>query len=107
LTYDRHGLIFSDQQSQVSQIWKFIPKDHGYFNIQNNFGENINCGNTEGSVCFVGEGLQGFLPEFQGENNYELVAEGSGFLLRVDESQQLYLAAYDQSTNEQFILTRV
>jgi hypothetical protein len=48
-----------------------------------------------------------FWGEFLGGDRYELVVEDSGLFLRVDDSERLYLEFFDQSLNEQFILTKV
>lgn len=46
------------------------------------------------------------MPEFQGGKNYELVAKGSGYLLRITEERGLQLAGYDGSLSEQFTLVQ-
>lgn len=98
-------LVFSQQQRRPSQVWDFIPKkDSPYFEIRNTLGGNINCGPGKGS-CLTGNQPQGYLPESLGDNKYELVAEDSGFFLRVGDNQEVYLAGWDQSPNEQFVLT--
>ncbi|GLI81595.1 hypothetical protein PoHVEF18_009980 [Penicillium ochrochloron] len=80
-----HSLIFSDNNHNVGQTWFFYPTHDGYFEIRNELGP------------------QGFLPEFLGGESYELVAEGSGLFVRVDDNR-IYLDLFDQSLNEQFIL---
>lgn len=101
------ALAFSQQEGEPTQSWNFISTHDGFFEIQNNIGSNIACNGDEGSLCFPGDQPQGFLPEFRGGKNYELVAEGSGLFLRVNQNQDLYLAGWDQSLEEQFVLTSV
>lgn len=100
-------LIFSDDQHNFGQTWNFYPIHDGYFEIQNDLGDRLNCPGRGGDACILGDETQGFLPEFLGENSYELVAEGSGLFVRVHESRHIYLDLFDQSLNEQFILTKV
>jgi hypothetical protein len=99
-----HSLIFSDNHHNVGQTWFFYPTHDGYFEIRNELGYPLNCPGREKSACFVGDRPQGFLPEFLGGESYELVAEGSGLFVRVDDNR-IYLDLFDQSLNEQFILT--
>ncbi|KAJ5855641.1 uncharacterized protein N7529_009585 [Penicillium soppii] len=87
------------------QFWDFTPTKGGYFEIRHESGAYINCDQTGDRICFPGDRPQAFLPEFQGENKYELVEQGSGLFLRFDgEGNLLKLAEYDQSIEEQFAL---
>lgn len=97
-------LSFDTKKRNPGQIWSFTPKDNGYWEVQNILGGYINCGTEEGSTCFAGEEPQLFMPEYQGGNKYELVAKGSGYLLRITEHRGLELAGYDDSLSEQFTL---
>ncbi|KAJ6111517.1 hypothetical protein N7523_007578 [Penicillium sp. IBT 18751x] len=104
-----HGkpLSFEAKKGQPGQIWSFTPQEGGYFEVQNNLGGYINCGNSKaGATCFAGERPQSFLPEYQGGDSYELVEAGSGYFLRVAENGQLMLAEYDGGESEQFNLVR-
>lgn len=80
-------LIFSDDAINNGQTWTFYPTHDGYFEIRNDRGYPHNCPSREGEACTLGDEPQGFLPEFLGENSYELVAEGSGLFVRVYSSQ--------------------
>ncbi|KAJ5198504.1 uncharacterized protein N7498_007621 [Penicillium cinerascens] len=104
LTHRGAPLSFDPRNGQPGQIWSFTPRDNGYWEVENHLGGNINCGTEEGSMCFAGEEPQLFMPEYKGENKYELVAKGSGYLLRVTEHGSLELAGYDDSLSEQFTL---
>lgn len=103
---DQQGkpLSFGPKKGEPGQIWSFTPRDNGYWEVQNILGGYINCGTEEGSTCFAGEEPQLFMPEYQGGNKYELVVEGSGYLLRITEHRGLELAGYDGSLSEQFSL---
>lgn len=102
-----YALAFSQQGGEPTQFWNFISTHDGYFEIQNHIESKITCGDDVGSLCFPGDQPQAFLPEFRGGKNYELVSESSGLFLRVNQNQDLYLARWDQSLEEQFILTSV
>ncbi|KAJ5118431.1 hypothetical protein N7448_010138 [Penicillium atrosanguineum] len=106
-------LIFEAKNDKPGQIWDFIPMENGYFKIQNDRGEYINCGEYEdGATCFAGEKPELFLPEYQNDNCYQLVAKGreakeSGYFLRIAKNGELKLAEYDDSESEKFKLVRV
>jgi hypothetical protein len=103
--YREDPLIFSEDRHNAGQVWIFYPTHDGYFQIRNKKGGRLNCPGSEGSPCIIGDELQGFLPEFVGGNSYEIVVEGSGLLLWVEEDQQLYVDFWNQTLSEQFVLT--
>lgn len=97
-------LTFVEFDGNPGQIWTFNQAEGDYFDVRNNQGLYINCQQQGPRTCYPGETPQKFIPEFQGGTNYELVAQGSGLLLRLADDGTLQLAEYDQSINEQFSL---
>lgn len=100
-------LTFTQPTENENQVWQFNAVDGGYFEIQSVQGSFIDCHRTEDRTCYSSERPRAFIPEFQGDNKYELVEEGSGLFLRIAKEGGLQLAEWDQSLNEQFTLTPV
>lgn len=100
-------LAFEKTGASSGQYWSLTPSDGGYFQISTDEGLFINCAKEGTKTCYAGPNPQSFLPEFQGDNKYELVEQGSGYFLRQAEDGSLQLAEYDQSINEQFRLKPV
>jgi hypothetical protein len=97
-------LDFTPESGSSSQVWEFHATDKQYFVVKNRLGAFINC-EGEGSVCVSGDQPQAFIPEFTGNDKYQLVEQGSGLFLRSDENEALVLAGYDTSPNEEFFLS--
>ncbi|CAG8895333.1 unnamed protein product [Penicillium egyptiacum] len=87
------------------QTWYFTlkggnPRD---FLIVDPAGNFVNCGDEAGTLCVSGSEEQIYTAELVGDNRYQLVAKTSGYFLRA-VGQDLQLAAWDQSPNEEFVL---
>lgn len=100
-------LAFEPRNGGSGQEWDIIPAEENFFLIQSQYGSFINCHTTDTLVCFPGSEPQAFRPEFQGDNRYELVEQGSGLFLRFTKENSLELAEWDQSIDEQFSLVRL
>ncbi|KAJ5339517.1 hypothetical protein N7452_006245 [Penicillium brevicompactum] len=100
-------LTFEHFEEKPGQIWTLNQVAGGYFEIHNDFGQFINCQQQAPRTCYTGDNPQSFLPEFQGDTNYELVEQGSGLFLRLANDGTLQLAKWDQSIDEQFSLKRL
>lgn len=85
----------------------FVPYNDNTFQINNTQYGFINCGSNEGHLCNTGYQFQRFRPEFRGGRSYEIVDVNSGFFICANENMELYVSGWDQSLNEQFVLTEV
>lgn len=104
---DASPLTFTPKSDNEDHFWFFTPvtfDSERDFLINSTFGGYINCGDEPGSPCFIGEEAEVYTAELAGDNTYELVLKRSGYFLRAD-GVNLQIAAWDQSPNEQFILT--
>ncbi|KAE8381215.1 Alpha/Beta hydrolase protein [Aspergillus bertholletiae] len=92
--------------SSKSQTWDFthIGNSPNDFEIISTLGGDINCGSEEGTSCVTGDTHEIYTAEYVGGGRYELVAKSSGYFLTVD-NRLLTLAGWDQSINQQFIIT--
>ncbi|CAI7633774.1 unnamed protein product [Penicillium viridicatum] len=81
-------------QSGIGAALTFSAKRDGNF---------INCGDEAGSPCILGSAKEVYTAELAGDNSYQLVAKKSGYFLRT-EGDDLQLAEWDQSPNEEFVL---
>lgn len=100
-------LRFSPRNDDSGHIWNFTLIDNNNqrdFLIRNDFGDFINCGDEAGSACLAGGEEEVYTAEVVGDNSYQLVAKKSGYFLRA-EGEYLQLAAWDQTPNEEFVLT--
>lgn len=89
-------------------MWNLtLAKEDGFFYIEGEDRLYINCNGDQRSASVSGRRPQAFLPEFQGNTNYELVEQGSGLFLRITNQKTLERAPYDQSIEEQFSLVPV
>ncbi|KAJ5709752.1 hypothetical protein N7493_010043 [Penicillium malachiteum] len=99
---------FGAKDGNPGETWFFtgskVKKDT--FTIASTFGGYINCGEAEGSVCIAGDNeTQSYYVEKVANSTYQLVAENSGYFLRVNDEKQVVIAGWDQTPNEDFILT--
>lgn len=100
-------LTFGPRTGGAGEYWQLIPAKENFFLIQNLHESFINCHITDSLACFPGGEAKAFRPEFQGDNRYELVEEGSGLFLRITKENTLELAKWDHSIDEQFNLLAV
>lgn len=106
-TGDAGDLVFGPQDDGSSQTWFFNSSGGNSqrdFLIQSILGDYINCGVDVGSPCSTGQQEEFYTAELVGDNSYQFVAKNSGYFLRA-EGVQLQVAAWDQTRNEEFILT--
>ncbi|KAJ5408828.1 hypothetical protein N7509_002711 [Penicillium cosmopolitanum] len=107
---DGKTLSFSPDNNDGSQAWRFTRVEFDNqrdFLINSTFsGGYINCGEQRDSPCVLGDEPQIFTAELVGDNSYELVSQPSGYFLRAD-GEKLQIAEWDQSPDEQFVLTQV
>ncbi|KAJ5611917.1 hypothetical protein N7528_009022 [Penicillium herquei] len=101
---------FGTKDGSPGETWFFtsskVKKDT--FTIASTLGGYVNCGETEGSVCIAGDNeTQSYYVEKVANSTYQLVAENSGYFLRVNDDNKVVIASWDQSPNEEFILTGV
>ncbi|KAJ5239387.1 hypothetical protein N7468_004006 [Penicillium chermesinum] len=99
-------LHFALHTKNVTQkeIWNVAKSEkQDYYSITSyHNGEFINSDPLLGSTCHLGQQFQQYIAEFQGDNNYQLVQNGSGYFLRAADDGILELAEYDTSNNELF-----
>ncbi|CAI7675386.1 unnamed protein product [Penicillium manginii] len=67
-------------------------------------GGYLNCPDQERSLCILGGEPQIYTAELANDNTYELISKQSGYFLRAD-GDNIQIAAWDQSPDEQFVLT--
>ncbi|KAJ5913154.1 hypothetical protein N7504_002037 [Penicillium tannophilum] len=99
-------LVFNTANGHPGQIWDFTPADQeDYFLITNTLGAYIDCPELD-SLCTAGEDPTSYRPELVRDNTYELVANGTGYFLRLADDSKLKLAGYEPGPEQEFILTK-
>ncbi|KAJ5281700.1 hypothetical protein N7478_007072 [Penicillium angulare] len=101
-------VVFQDADGTPPQTWFFAPDQvvKDAFTITSTLGGSLNCGEAEGSVCVAGSNeTQVYTPEKVSNTAYQLVSRDSGYFLRA-ENGQLVVAGWDQTPEEEFILTQ-
>ncbi|KAJ5113222.1 hypothetical protein N7456_001756 [Penicillium angulare] len=100
-------VVFDPANKTPHQTWFFTRSDvvKDAFTIASTLGGYVNCGEAEGSICVAGSNeTQIYTPEKVSDTAYQLVSRDSGYFLRV-ENDQLVVAGWDQTQEEEFILT--
>lgn len=108
-TDDIGFLAFGPKNGHPGQSWIFNSSsgnNEREFLIQNYLGSYINCGVDEGSLCSAGDEEEFYTAELVSDNSYQLVAKNSGYFMRA-QGLLLQLAAWDQTPNENFVLTAI
>ncbi|KAJ5764357.1 hypothetical protein N7533_003038 [Penicillium manginii] len=104
---DGQSLSFSPNKGDGSQTWYFTRPDfdnNREFLINSTVGGYLNCPDQERSLCILGGEPQIYTAELANDNTYELISKQSGYFLRAD-GDNIQIAAWDQSPDEQFVLT--
>lgn len=111
LTHAQNPLLFEPPTSDddKTDIWKVIKGEgENYYTITTYDGNGfINSAPTSGSRCYLGGNPQQYIAEFQGDNKYQLVQSGSGYLLHASEDGSLEISDYDVTPNEVFTFVAV
>lgn len=106
---DGQSLSFSPNNEHANQVWFFThhqSDNKREFVINSTIGGYINCGKQKTSPCVLGDEPQVYTAELAGDDSYELVSKQSGYFLRA-AGENLQIDEWDQSLNEQFVLTRL
>ncbi|KAJ6021170.1 hypothetical protein N7540_006674 [Penicillium herquei] len=101
-------VVFDTKNGTPDETWFFTRSQakKNAFTIASTLGGYINCGEAEGSVCVAGDNeTQVYFAEEVANSTYQFVAENSGYFLRVNDDKEVVIAGWDQTPNEEFILT--
>ncbi|KAJ5786044.1 uncharacterized protein N7503_011256 [Penicillium pulvis] len=102
----QEDLVFNTANGHPGQIWDFTPTDEEeYFLVTNTLGAYIDCPALD-SLCTAGEDPTSYRPELVADNTYELVANGTGYFLRLADDNKLKLAGYEPGLEQEFVLTK-
>ncbi|KAJ5536504.1 hypothetical protein N7513_009690 [Penicillium frequentans] len=102
----QEDLVFDTANEYPGQIWEFTPADQkDYFLVTNTLGAYIECPALD-NLCTAGEDPTSYSPELVEDNKYELVANGTGYFLRLADDNKLKLAGYEAGPEQRFILTK-
>ncbi|KAJ5524567.1 hypothetical protein N7494_011217 [Penicillium frequentans] len=101
----QEDLVFKTVTGHPGQIWDFtLTDEEDYFLVTNTLGAYIDCPALD-SLCTAGEDPTSYRLEIVADNTYELVANGTGYFLRLADDNKLKLAGYGPGPEQEFILT--